>query len=151
YTFGTVDRDPRGRVITVAYLGLVDRAACKLNAGTDAAKAQWFDVNELPSLAFDHAEIVHLALTRLLAKVHYEPVAFHLLPKEFTLSQLQELYETFYRRPLVSPNFRRSVTRMDLLKAVGEQQGVAHRPAKFFRYDEKAYQRMLRRGLNFIL
>ncbi|MCA9637640.1 MAG: NUDIX hydrolase, partial [Myxococcales bacterium] len=89
YTFGAVDRDPRGRVVTVAYYALVRLADHRVRAATDARDAAWFAADALPPLAFDHAKIVEVARARLRGKVRYEPIGFELLPRKFTLSQLQ--------------------------------------------------------------
>src|SRR5512134_1003201 len=88
YTFGAVDRDPRERVVSVAYYALVNLSDHKVHAATDARDAAWFGVHDVPSLAFDHAGILQMALERLRAKLRYEPVGFELLPRKFTLSQL---------------------------------------------------------------
>jgi 8-oxo-dGTP diphosphatase len=149
YTFGAPDRDPRGRVITVAYFALVNRAECKVRAGSDAARAEWFDIRELPPLAFDHREIVDKAIARLRAKVRYEPIGFNLLPEKFTLAQLHALYEAILDRPIDIANFRRAIMRMGLLREAGEETNVSHRPAKLFRFDDKSYARFVRRGFNF--
>src|SRR2546426_10228948 len=89
YTFGAVHRDPRERVVSVAYYALVKLAAFKTRAATDAAEARWFPISKAPRLAFDHAEILATGLVRLKGKVRYEPIGFELLPPKFTLSQLQ--------------------------------------------------------------
>src|SRR5579871_6168479 len=94
YTFGTVNRDPRERVVSVAYYALVKLSDHRAKAATDAANAEWFPISKVPSLAFDHAEILSAALARLKGKVRYEPIGFELLPPKFTLSHLQHLYET---------------------------------------------------------
>src|SRR6266853_3226791 len=93
YTFGEVERDPRERVVSVAYYSLVKLSEHEAKAATDAANARWFPVSGVPRLAFDHAEILATALARLKAKVRYQPIGFELLPPKFTLSQLQHLYE----------------------------------------------------------
>ena len=149
YTFGAPDRDARGRVITVAYFALVNRSACTVRAGSDAARAEWFDIRELPELAFDHQAILDKAIARLRGKVRYEPIGFNLLPETFTLAQLHALYEAILDRPIDYSNFRRAILRMGLLKEAGEEKDVAHRPAKLFRFDDKAYARFVRRGFNF--
>ena len=149
YTYGDPKRDPRGRVITVAYMALIDRGRCRLEAGTDAARAQWFDVDALPALAFDHGDIVARALARLRSKVRYEPIGFNLLPPTFTIAQLHALYEAVLGRDIYLPNFRRSVMRHHLLKEAGEEEDVSHRPAKLYRFDEKAYTRLLKSGSSF--
>lgn len=149
YTFGAPDRDPRGRVITVAYYALVNCAGCKLRAGTDATWAAWFDITNLPPLVFDHTGIVTKALTRLRSKVRYEPIGFNLLPERFPLAQLHALYEAILDRPIDLPNFRRAIIRMQLLHEAGEEKDVSHRPAKLFRFDESRYEQLVRRGFNF--
>ena len=88
-----MDRDPRERVVSVAYYALVKLAAHDTKAATDAADARWFPISKVPKLAFDHAEILATALARLKGKVRYQPIGFELLPPKFTLSQLQHLYE----------------------------------------------------------
>jgi 8-oxo-dGTP diphosphatase len=93
YTFGDVERDPRERVVSVAYYALVKLSDHKVHAATDARDAAWFGVHDVPSLAFDHADILQMALERLRGKLRYQPIGFELLPKKFTLSQLQHLYE----------------------------------------------------------
>jgi 8-oxo-dGTP diphosphatase len=115
YTFGAVDRDPRERVVTVAYYALVNLREHAVRAMTDAAEAAWFPIADLPSLAFDHDQIIAAAIARLKGKVRYEPIGFELLPKKFTLSQLQTLYETVLEMPLDKRNFRKKILKMDLL------------------------------------
>ena len=90
--FSTVDRDPRERVITIAFLAFVRQEKYEVIAGDDAAKAQWFPINELPELAFDHKEIITVALNKLRWKMTYEPLAFRLLNKTFTITQLQKCF-----------------------------------------------------------
>src|SRR5712672_1873264 len=91
YTFGQVERDPRERVVSVAYYALVKLSDHRARAATDAANAEWFPVSKTPKLAFDHADILATALARLKAKVRYEPIGFELLPPKFTLTELQHL------------------------------------------------------------
>src|SRR5213080_366620 len=89
YTFGAVDRDPRERVVSVAYYALVKLSEHAAKAATDAVNARWFPVSKIPRLAFDHADIMKTAVERLKGKVRYQPIGFELLPPKFTLSQLQ--------------------------------------------------------------
>ena len=150
YTFGDVRRDPRERVVSVAYYALVNLAGRPVASGTDAADAAWFAVGDLPSLAFDHERILEAALRRLKAKVRYEPIGFELLPPRFTLSQLQRLYETVLERPLDKRNFRKKILSMGVLVETDEiQQDVAHRAARLYRFDEDKYKRLRKKGFNF--
>jgi 8-oxo-dGTP diphosphatase len=150
YTFGDVDRDPRERVVTVAYYALVKLSDHRIKAATDACDAAWFAVSEARSLAFDHDRIVAAALERLKGKVRYQPIGFELLPPQFTLSQLQRLYETILETPLDKRNFRKKILSMDFLVALDEvQKDVAHRAARLYRFDRKKYQQLQKRGFNF--
>ena len=150
YTFGEPGRDPRERVISVAYFALVKAGEQRLQATTDAAEAAWFPVAKAPSLAFDHKEILEIARTRLQGKVRYQPVGFELLSPKFTLTQLQRLYEIVLERPLDKRNFRKKVLATGLLLALDEtEQGVPHRAARLYRFDQRAYQRLSKQGYLF--
>jgi 8-oxo-dGTP diphosphatase len=152
YTFSEVDRDPRERVVSVAYYALVNLRDHQVHAATDARDAGWFGVHDVPSLAFDHAGILRLALERLRGKLRYQPVGFELLPRKFTLSELQHLYELVLERMLDKRNFRKRVLAMDLLEETDEvQQDVAHRAARLYRFDERKYRRLLKTGFHFEL
>jgi 8-oxo-dGTP diphosphatase len=152
YTFGDLDRDPRERVISVAYYALVKMSGYRVHAATDAAEAAWFGVQDVPNLAFDHAKILQVALERLKRKLRYEPIGFELLPKRFTLTQLQHLYEIVLERSLDKRNFRKRVLAMDLLIETDEvEKDVAHRAARLFRFDERKYRRLAKAGFNFEL
>jgi len=150
YTFGDTCRDPRGRVVSVAYYALVNLADHSVQAATDARDAAWFSVSDTPSLAFDHDQILAAALERLKGKVRYQPIGFELLPPKFTLSQLQRLYETVLERPLDKRNFRKKILSMGVLVETDEiQQDVAHRAARLYRFDEDKYRRLKKKGFNF--
>ncbi len=150
YTFGEVDRDPRDRIVTVAYYALVNLWEYRIKATTDASDAAWFPVTQLPPLAFDHDKIVQVALNRLKGKVRYEPIGFELLPKKFTLSQLQKLYEAVLGQQLDKRNFRKKILKMDLLMALDEtQKDVSHRAARFYQFDEQKYLQLKEKGFNF--
>ena len=152
YTFGAVDRDPRERVVSVAFYALVNLRDHHVHAATDARDAAWFGVSDVPRLAFDHADILQTALTRLRGKLRYQPIGFELLPKKFTLSQLQHLYELVLERELDKRNFRKRVLAMDLLVETDElERDVAHRAARLYRFDERKYRRLLEAGFNFEL
>lgn len=152
YTFGGVDRDPRERVVSVAHYALVKLSDHRVQAATDARDAAWFGVHDTPGLAFDHEDILEMALSRLRSKLRYQPVGFELLPRKFTLTQLQHLYEIVLERKLDKRNFRKRVLAMDLLIETDEvQQDVAHRAARLYRFDERKYRRLAKAGFNFEL
>jgi 8-oxo-dGTP diphosphatase len=152
YTFGDPDRDPRGWVVSVAYYALVSPEKHHIRATADARQAQWFPVTSLPPLAFDHSEILAVALARIRGKLTYAPIGFELLPQKFTIKQLQKLYEIVLGRQLDNRNFRKKIFAMDVLRELGEmQKGVPHRAARLYRFDERKYNQMIKRGLNFEL
>ena len=152
YTFGVVARDPRERVVSVAYYALVKLSDHRALAATDATDAEWFPVAKLPPLAFDHADIAALALARLKSKVRYQPIGFELLPPKFTLSDLQRLYEAILETPLDKRNFRKKVLGFGLLVPLAETQMAGrHRPAQLFRFDAVKYEHLKQRGFNFEL
>jgi 8-oxo-dGTP diphosphatase len=152
YTFGAVERDPRERVVSVAYYALVELSRHAAKAATDAASARWFPVSAVPKLAFDHAEILETATSRLKGKVRYQPIGFELLPEKFTLSQLQHLYEAVLGTELDKRNFRKKVLSFDLLVPLKETQMLGrHRPAQLFRFDAQKYEKLKKRGFNFEL
>ncbi len=139
YTFGEPKRDPRGRVVTVAYFALVPDGVLA-RAGDDAVEAGWHPVDQLPELAFDHAEIMNYALQRLRYKLEYTSVGFELLPNEFTLTDLQTAYEIVLGETLDKRNFRRRILEAGILTETsrqreGEGQG---RPARLYRYRKNA-------------
>jgi 8-oxo-dGTP diphosphatase len=150
YTFGAPDRDPRGRVVSVAYYALVDPAGHRIEAASDAAAVEWFSVDTLPGLAFDHPTILDTARERLRGKVRYAPLGFELLPRRFTLTQLQRLYEVILGRSLDKRNFRRKIHGMGLLHDTGQTlAGVAHRAPRLYRFDRRRYRELERDGFNF--
>ncbi|MBN1209139.1 MAG: NUDIX hydrolase [Myxococcaceae bacterium] len=152
FTFGEPGRDPRGRVVTVAYFALVKLSDHRVHASTDAREAAWFSVWDTPKLAFDHADILGTALQRLKGKVRYQPIGFELLPPKFTLTQLQRLYEMILERPLDKRNFRKKILSMELLEELDEvEQDVSHRAARLYRFDHKKYRQLEKAGFNFEL
>lgn len=148
YTFGEPGRDPRGRVITVAYVALVRPDAHAIAAASDARDARWFALDELPALAFDHREIIDMALRRLRAKVRYAPIGFDLLPEAFTLTDLQGLYEEILQTGLDKRNFRKKILSTGLLKEVGQTDATMP-PSRLYSFDPTAYARLTKRGFNF--
>ena len=149
YTFGALDRDPRGRVVSVAYYALVNLADHRVRSGTDARDARWVAVQEARELAFDHDRILAVALERLRGKVRYQPIGFEMLPERFKLSQLQALYEAILGRALDKRNFRKRILAMGLLAQAGEERGVPHRAARLFRFEHRRYESLRRRGFDF--
>jgi len=150
FTFGDLGRDPRGRVVAVAYYALVRLMDHRVQAATDARDAKWFPVWDTPTLAFDHETILQAALDRIKGKVRYQPIGFELLPKKFTLSQLQGLYETILERELDRRNFRKKILAMDILEELDEvQEGVAHRAARLYRFNQRKYKKLVKAGFDF--
>jgi 8-oxo-dGTP diphosphatase len=147
-------------VVSIVYYALVNLAEHPVKAATDAREVQWFEIDKLPAkLAFDHEDIMKVAINRLQAKVRYQPIGFELLPEKFTLTQLQKLYETILGvgATLNKRNFRTRILKMGVLKDVGKQEGVAHRPAMLYSFDKEKYEELvkakyddlLKRGLDF--
>jgi 8-oxo-dGTP diphosphatase len=139
YTFGDPQRDPRGRVITVVYYALIPPDSVKPIAGDDAAVAQWFPAYALPPLAFDHEKILSYVWQRLKGKLEYTQIGFQLLPSEFTLSELQVVYEAILNKRLDKRNFRRKVLSTGILEQTLETRKVGqHRPAALYRFNPRA-------------
>ncbi len=153
YTFGApLDRDPRERVVSVAYYALAKLADHRIRAATDAMGVGWFGLDDLPKLAFDHAHIVAVAHERLRGKVRYAPIGFELLPARFSLTQLQRLYEIILGTALDKRNFRKKILAMDLLVETDEvEQGVRHRAARLYRFDRRKYDRLTKQGFEFAM
>ena len=150
YTFGALNRDPRERVVSVAYYALVNLEGHDVHASTDTRNAAWFAIDDIPQLAFDHAAILTTAHQRLRGKLRYQPIGFELLPEKFTLRQLQHLYEIILGRELDKRNFRKKVLSMGIVKETSEiEQDVSHRAARLFRFDKPKYERLAKRGLHF--
>jgi len=150
YTFGEIKRDPRERVVTVSYFALVNLNEHRIEATTDARSAAWFCLDDLPTLAFDHAKILEIAHQRLKGKVRYQPIGFELLPEKFTLGELQAMYEQILGKPLDKRNFRKKISKIDLLVDLNEvQKDVAHRAARLYKFDQKKYNQLEKQGVLF--
>lgn len=148
FTFGDPGRDPRTRVITVGYFALVPHDAIHHKAGRDASETSWFAISELPELAFDHAEIIDYAHTRLRYKLEYSSVGFQLLPDVFTLTELQKAYEIILAEPLDKRNFRRKILSAEILEETGEKKKEGEgRPAMLYRYRKDAVAEVKTRRL----
>jgi 8-oxo-dGTP diphosphatase len=138
YTFSEVKRDPRGRVISAAYMALVARENIIIKPGTDAKEAQFFPINKLPKLAFDHKKIMDYAIQRLKWKMEYTNVAQYILAKRFTLSELQKVYEIVLWQKIDVRNFRKKIDKLGLVRETGEKEiGVQYRPAKLYEFTTK--------------
>ena len=150
HTFGRVDRHPMGRVITVSYYSLVKISDYKINPSSWAKDAKWHSLSKIPKLPFDHNEILEFAKTKLKEKVRQQPIGFELLPEEFSLTEIQHLYEAVLETEMDKRNFRKKLMATDLLVDSGiSQNAVAHRPAKLFRFDKKKYKSLAKKGFSF--
>lgn len=135
YSFGDPNRDPRGWVITIAYYALISSDNLNILASTDAKDVKWFSVNKLPELAFDHDKILQTALNRLRAKLEYTNVALELLPKKFTLTQLQNTHEIILGKSLDKRNFRKRILSLNIVEPDEEfKRDGSHRPARLYTF-----------------
>ena len=152
YTFGAPERDPRQRIISIAYFALVKSSQFQqLKASTDAENAQWFNFRELPPLAFDHKEILHTAIERIRAKIRYQPIGFELLDRKFPFADLEKLYIDLLGRDIDRRNFSRKMLALDILEDTNEYarpEGKG-RPSKMFQFNKKRYQQLMKEGINF--
>lgn len=139
--FSEPDRDPRGRTVTVAHLAMLRAGEAEVRAGDDASQAEFRPVSEATGLAFDHDRVLEAALERLRTKARHEAFGLELLPSKFTLSELQRLYEVVLDRRLDKRNFRKKMLARGVLVPLDEfQKGVAHRAARYFRFDRRKYK-----------
>lgn len=151
YTFGDeIDRDPRLRVISVAYFGTVNPTQLNLQAGTDAKDAEWFEISTIPHLAFDHNKIIAKAFERLQAKLNYQPLGFNLLDSKFPFSDLEKLYATILQRPIDRRNFRKKILSFNFLKETSEYSNKGNgRPALLYEFDDQKYAELTENGMSF--
>lgn len=151
YTYGDdVKRDKRGRVISIAYLALVNPEGMKLEASTDALEAKWFKIEEVPQLAFDHNLIVSNGLERLRVKLHYQPIGFDLLPQLFPFSSLEKLYKTISGKNIDRRNFRKKILSFEILKETDIfHQEASGRPGKLFQFNKPKYDELITHGFHF--
>ncbi|WP_053969814.1 NUDIX domain-containing protein [Mangrovimonas sp. ST2L15] len=150
YTFGKPERDPRGRVVSVAYFALVRPNAFKLFASTDAAEVEWFNIKNLPKLSFDHKNILDIAIKRLQGKITYEPLGFELLDKKFPFSDLEKLYTTLLGRDIDRRNFRKKILSLNILDELEEKTSKGSgRPANLFQFNQKRYFQLKKEGIIF--
>lgn len=150
YCFGEVNRDPGGRVISVAYFALIkiDDYAEEL---MKKRNAKWVGIKNIPSMIFDHKKMITMAKDRLQQKVATHPIGFELLPEKFTLAQLQSLYEGIYESSFDKRNFLRKILSLDILMKLNEKEKLLSRRGSFYyMFDHKKYVKLEREGLKFI-
>ncbi len=139
-TFGKIHRDPRGRVITVACFAFLPSIKSDLSKAPDSLHASWIQVNSLPKLAFDHKEIIDLALSTIQKEIAYTPLAKGLLPESFTLSDLQKVYEILTKEKLDKRNFRKKILSLSIITDTGKSLRKGnHRPAKLYIFKKQPY------------
>ncbi len=149
YSFGEPGRDPRERIVTVAYFALISSERTRVAAGSDAAEARWWKVDEVPELAFDHGEILHYAVERLRNKLEYTTVGFQLLPAKFTLTELQEVYEAILGKKLDKRNFRRKIGLLKILKPLRDYRRGGRRPARLYQFVAERFEKLKDKGILF--
>jgi len=137
YTFGKPERDPALRVVSASYLALAPNPNVSLNPAPRYADIKWFAADRLPELAYDHEQVGRIALQRLRSKLQYTNIVYSLLPKEFTLGELQEVYETILHRRLDRRNFRKKILALGLLKELPKKRRGTHRPASLYAFRQK--------------
>ena len=143
HTFTEPQRDPRERVVTIAYYALVKLQEVK--GGDDAARAEWFALDEVPALAFDHDQILRMATQELRRQIHFEPVGFELLPEEFTVKELQLLYEAILDVRFDRRNFYKKMLHLELLTQVNTDHSNRNQPY-LFRFNEEKYNELKQKG-----
>ena len=133
-TFGAPDRDPRERVVSIAYYALVPSKRLRLRTDEHSEGVGWFALDESPELAFDHVQMVETAHQRLAAKLEYSTIAFQFMPERFTLSELQNVYQIILNCDLDKRNFRKRMLAMDQIRQTAEvRKNGSHRPARLYR------------------
>jgi 8-oxo-dGTP diphosphatase len=147
YTFGQPDRDPRTRVISVAYLALLDAGQLQLRAADDTADVGWFSVHDPPPLAFDHVDILKRALQRLHHKLEFTAFGSLFMPEEFTLSELRRAYERILNDKLDGRRFRRRILAADVLAETGSRRGAGRRAARLYRFKDDTVAQFERQWL----
>lgn len=145
----SIRKEPQARVVTVAYYSLVNMKECNIHPSSFASSAEWIDVKEIKELAFDHLEILNAALEKLKSKLATQPIGVNLLPEKFTLGQLHKLYEAILDKSIDKRNFRRKILKLNILTSLEEKQtGVAHKPSKFVKFNERNYKKLTQTGFD---
>ena len=137
YSFGNPKRDPRGRVITISYFALINSDKIKLKASTDVSEAKWFSISKIPSLSFDHKDILDYAIKRLKWKFEYTTIVFSLLSKSFSLGELQKIYEIVFEKKVDKRNFRKKILSLNILKKESIKKDAPHRPPQLYSLKKK--------------
>lgn len=141
YTFGEPNRDPFGRVVSVAYMALLPSDTTPVYTTDEYSAIRWFPVSRLPNMAYDHFSMIRMAVDRLKSKLEYSNIVFGLLPEKFPLSELREVYESILGRELDKRNFRKKVLSLGIIKDTDEvQEGVQHRPPKLYTFVDQEYR-----------
>ena len=147
-TYSDINRDPRERVITIAYFQLVVKHKYDISGGDDARQAKWFPVDSIPELAFDHNRIVKDALEKLRQQIHFKPVGFQLLDEKFTMPQLQAIYEAILGKELDRRNFRKKMLALGyIIDTKKKETGNAYRSPSIYTFDEESYQNAKKIGM----
>ena len=154
HTFSKPNRDPRSHVISTAYLCLINPSKIqKIKANDDATDAEWFNTNQLPPLAFDHLQIIQLAIDKLKFQITHQPIAFELLDRKFAFSDLENLYSTLLNQPVDRRNFRKKLMKLGIIEELNEKvkSTGTGRPGNLFEFNKNAYDRLIRSGLRFAI
>ena len=148
-TYGAEDRDDAERVISIAYYSLTNITEFELKS-VEKYDAQWFDLEEIPPLIFDHNEMVKDAINTIKIRAKHQPIGFNLLPKLFTIPELQALYEAIYQRNLDARNFRKKILSLDILtKTEKKDKSASKKGAFLYRFNKEKFEILIKKGLNF--
>ncbi|MBO5582907.1 MAG: NUDIX hydrolase [Prevotella sp.] len=149
HTFSAVNRDPRERVISIAYYALVRISEVK--GGDDAAKAQWFPLDSVPPLAFDHEMMLRMAIKELRRQIHFEPIGLELLPEKFTMTQLRHLYEAILNKKCNHRHFSTEMLKMGLLTQLNETKAANNKATSLYKFDKENYNQMIKNSFHLYL
>lgn len=149
HTFSAVNRDPRERVISIAYYALVRISEVK--GGDDAAKAQWFPLDSVPPLAFDHDMMLRMAIKELRRQIHFEPIGLELLPEKFTMTQYRHLYEAILNKKCNHSHFSTEMLKTGLLTQLNETKAANNKVTSLYRFNREKYNQMTKNGFHLYL
>lgn len=147
--FSNVKRHPEGRVVTIGFFALINPENFELKPSKHASEAEWFELDDMPTLAFDHEDIFDAGLSMLRREIKLRPIGFELLPTKFTLTDLQKLYEAIIEGDLDRRNFRRKIKAMGFLKELKEKRKGAHVGATLYKFDARKYKKLVKDGFSF--